>query len=384
MIQFIHNNSNISLYKYLNNLEKKKNQKSININTLVIGGDSNKSYLPFRVVKLMASTIPHTFVQSVFSTKELSKQEAESSCVHNLRALMVIFSGTYKADIIYKRLLLTTITELSVDLTEEKKWDYYVYNLFSGDAINKLKNMIPDDLYTDDYMNSKLRESLSSSYQRFFDHLDSFLDKCYQVPESKEQEKQIITNLEKEWSKLDYNFNHATLQRLWATIVAKSPFVNKAISYIYYIVVGAPNIHIKPLMVYHAFAIEQYFSGSKNSVCYRVYQTWRNHMTLSNYFSKMGYGELDEGTLTQKEISYFLNDFGKILSGDSTLKLRERCFGTANAEMPIKILHFDISKKILLGISLRFLAYQINPSDCLQNFKSVLKVHKVEDTFSLT
>lgn len=340
---------------------------------LFMNEEFSEAYLPYRVVKLMATTIPDAFVNKIHK-ESLVKLQAETSCIHNLYALMVIFCGKDKADIIEKRLLLDTLIDVNIDLPNGGKWKLKVKNLFSGDSIIQLKKIIPDHLYTNDNKNLHLQKSVNQSINRYLDYINPLVNKFSKTNKSLDKDVSIISFLKT--AIRDYNFNLASLSNLYSTIMDNINLADKDNSYIYYIVISQTLNKLEKVhgwYIYHALAIEQYFSKSHNSNRYRIYQSWVDKMSLKNYFSKTGYGDLDEGSMSWLELSNFISMLGIILKGEPDEKLREKCFGYVEKDQPIKNLFFYSEENILTGLTFRFIETRITPGDCLQNFESALK-----------
>lgn len=365
----------------LSRLDLEKNPKILSSRltklTLTLGNNFSKQYLPFKVAKLMATTIPYKFVNTI-SKKDLNKYEAETSCIHNLYALIAIFSGLKKAQTICDRLELLTTSNFLIDINKEKKWKWKVANLFSGDAVSEFNSKIDDNLYNATNRQKSYRDFLLPSFNQFMKYTQPIIEKCkmqiQHLEESdKEYEQTFTSNLEKAWKTIDYNFNSNTYDRLCIEFFENIELVNEDNSFIYYIVLTKPsNDTFSSHDIYHAFAIEQYYSNDKEKVYYRIYQSWAEKMTLKDYFEKKGYGDLDEGAMTYGELNTFLCDFDKILVGKGTEKIREECFGYGAVPSP-QLVVFNSEERILSGLSLRFIASSINPGDCFDNFADALK-----------
>lgn len=327
---------------------------------LFIGENCNMPYVPYRLIRLMATQIPYVFVNSIYTQENLSKLQSETSCNFNLYAFMVIFSGKNKADLFYKLITLSTKANVYIELKNERN-KYSFVNCFSGDVIIDLINNIPESNYTAENIKNNINKSIQRPMSRLHNHLIS----------ASNNSSNFSLKRMAETAKENFDFNDNTLSNLKTSMTDHIRLIDPDNSYIYYILITLPHVWIPG--IYHAFAIEQYFSIRKNVVLYRVYQTWFNNMTLKDYFAKKGYGDFDEGCLTKQEMDRFLIDLTKILKGDSNKILRKRCFGYVNEKSQIQHLMIDetyVRDKYLAGMVIRYIPTSFKPADCFQHFST--------------
>lgn len=339
-----------------------------------ISTQNSSPYLPFKIVKYMANFCLAPFVQSsakfVFN-RNLSRH-AKTSCIDNLYALTIIFSGMTKAKfLVNERLTVDFSIPIGVKLPGGSNWDFKVSHLFTGKAI--LDKRIQENQQWSNISDEVKRQAAIDAFENV---LQRTVEKCSQFqlsPSTQENDAKFLSNLEIEFNNLKHDFNEGTFASLKNDILSNEHKVNAQASYIYYIAITLP-VNNGDTEFYHAFAIEQ-FSGL-NGISHRLYNSWIMNMTLLEYFQKKGYRDQDEGCLTTEQMLNYIDDVHGIVSpithpADKS-RLIKKCFFQTSYQHPPNI-QFNPQSRTLKGIAVRYVAQEFNPKDTLDNFHEFIK-----------
>lgn len=372
---------------FLNNQKDKKNKSNFKIYKNLSSNSNRESefpYIPYNTIRDMLARNLVPFVQkavTVLGNRQITVKDAETSCVFNFLALMVIFSGVKNAGQIKACLGSSCLQPITVILPEGH-WTYYIYDLFIGKMIaasikdfsncaNREKNI------------AKGRLQHLKSYENY---IRPIMNKSCQVDGTQlspaEVSANIISNVVLQLRLLKFEFNRAVIDALKTDMSTNSQKVNKQNSFIYYVAITIPVSFdqkmnasgSKDQTFYHALVIEQF--QSQKGVVHRLYQSWQDTMTLSEYFDKQKYKTHEEGCLSLDGINDFLTCLNSIVSPKTRPEiipaLRERCFGTPSFGVPLP-LFFDDKNNVLYGLSLRYFYNQVNPADTPKNYQEFLK-----------
>lgn len=106
---------------------------------------SSGPHLPYKVVVHMANSCLTPFIKAahdfVAPSNSPSSDLNATSCINNLHALIVLFSGAAKAKQIAENLRYMNNVPISVTLSNSKKWDYRVISLVAGEFLLKFRNL---------------------------------------------------------------------------------------------------------------------------------------------------------------------------------------------------------------------------------------------------
>jgi hypothetical protein len=383
---FVSNGVNIlNVDSSLKSIQQDEEQQQILHEPTLLSLPSSLSLLPFKVIKFMANQCLVPFVQSSvhhIRKRTITVQEARTSCILNMIALSIIFSGSYKAKFILDRLRYTTRVNMDIPLMDENKWQYCVNNLFSGRIIRAANKELPDRKITREFMDEQSNEYLKP----FLELTKPIINSCFEIDKSsskKEANEKIISNLENALMNLKYDFNRTIILSLKLEMEENQlKKVNDQTSFVYYLAIHVPKTHKNEkdsIEFYHAFVIEQF--KTENSVLYRLYNSWINGMTLLEFFQKKNYGDSAEGCFTFEQISEFLNDVHRIVAPTTDQKeiggLREKCFGHNPLHM-LPSISFDPQKRMLKGLSFRYVSSEFNPLECFDNFNNFITIQTLD------
>lgn len=342
-------------------------------------------FTPFKTIRYMATHCLVPFVQAAarnMSQTTISVEEAQTSCLFNMRALSIIFSGIAKANFCMERINYTCDIPLRLALADKSLWSYTVNNLFSGRIILAANRELPNDRLTHEFANRVKKECV----QPYLEMTQPMIERCYhigKVASLEEANAKIIRNFEEALTAFKYDFNRYVISSLQIEMHRNNwKGVNEQTSFVYYISIHKPITYEvredehsrKGNNYYHAFVIEQ-FKGSKD-VLFRLYNSWRGAMTLIEHFQKKNYGDGSEGCMTYQQVCEFLKHVHLIVSPttDQTIisELRKRCFEYGSFGEPFPHF-FDSKMRLLKGLSLRYVACEFNPKDCLENFHDFMQ-----------
>lgn len=342
-----------------------------------LSSSPDKSLLPYKVIKFMATHDLVPFVTTAMQhlyNRNINMEEALTSCVSNMFALSVIFSGEDKAKFIKNRMEQVFKQEFNL-VVNKTRLNICVQNLFAGHVIAIANRKLPNKPISQNFLD-KVKHITSEKFVDFMisDFIQDY-NNLQEAPNSKLIEKKLVNFFQQS----KYDFNESVIRSIRSQMHLNSRKVNEQNSYIYYIGIHFPtnvdaNDSDVEMSFFHAFAVEQF--NSEKGILYRVYNTWQGAMTLLEYFQKKGYLDDDEGCLTHRQIKKFLLDLHRIIdpttSSEAKGDLRERCFGFDSLGQPPSVF-FDAKKRILKGMSLRFVACKFNPKDTLENFNNFIQ-----------
>jgi hypothetical protein len=335
-------------------------------------------YLPFKIVNYMANFCLVPFVQASTQfhlNKTHTNLHVKTSCTDNLYALSIIFSGMKKAKFLVKERFLPGYWRTSsLKLSGGSNWDFKWSDFFTGKAIS-------DKSIQDNQPWSTISGIAIEAFDNIY---QATLKKCNQFepsPSTQENNAKFIRNLENEFINLKYDFNEETFTSLKNDILSNKQKVNAQKSYVYYVIITLPvsAAHTDPPEAYHAFAIEQFLG--LNGVSHRLYHSWIESMTLSDYFQKKGYmDQNDQGCLTTEQMQNYIDDVHRIISPftDSAEKTRlvNSCFSQTRDQHPPSITYYPESHT-LIGMVMRYVTQEINPKDTLDNFHEFIKAQAI-------
>lgn len=332
--------------------------------------------IPFAILNYILSNYLELFIKVAAiscESKNNSDVALTTSCVNSAYASSLIFFGEPVAKKIFKRLRKQTSAELSVQLPSGKKWLYKVKNIFGGDIIREMNNKITVD---EDVPDDKLINYAQSSINSFFNYTEPFVTKC--VSENSSTDEKIIANLKDYFSKMEYDFNASTISALKSEIDSNKQKTNQDRTYVYFVAITIPSDD--RMKFEHAFLIEQFFLNECKEIRYRIYQSWIEEATLLDEFSRRGYDESGNKSLTSDEINNFIDNFEALYGRNKNHNnvTYRHCFGYTNSVRSGPLLTFD--GKILSGLSIRYFSMDIDPKQCTNNFINLIFS---EDTSSL-
>lgn len=344
------------------------------------------AYFPYLMVKEMTTHYAVRFVQAstqLLFQRSCTPREAETSCVLNLFALSIIFSGVKGAFTVKSLLGYHYKESIRVNLPNGERWYYNIDNLFTGNILTAYNKNIPHRCCLDAF----IRYIQSTYLQHYFDSTHTLIDKCFQVanPESSSKVQTtstLISNIVNALKSLNYDFNKPVMDSLSYNLDSNSQQVNEKVSFIYFVAIIMPQSYCYKEVLeerdrktfYHTFAIEQF--QRQKGVSHRLYHAWIHRMTLNEYFQQQNYGNTDEGCLSLDQMHKYLTEVRGIISPHThhseVPSLRQRCFGQATPGVP-KAYYYDESKNSLIGLSLRYYYCKISPADTVENYREFMQ-----------
>jgi hypothetical protein len=345
------------------------------------------AYLPYMIIKEMTAHYAVPFVQAssqLLFQKSCSPREAETSCVLNLFALSIIFSGVKGAVTVKGFLGYHHKESIGVNLPNGERWYYTIDNLFTGSILTAYNKNIPQRCCLDAF----IRFIQSTYLQHYFDSTHTIIDRCFQVANTESSSKvhtnsTLVGNIVNALKALKFDFNKPIMDSLSYNLDNNSQQVNEKVSFIYFVAIIMPQFYCYKEVLedrrdrktfYHAFAIEQF--RSQNGVSHRLYHAWINRMTLKEYFQQQNYGSTNEGCLSLDQMHTYLTEVGWIISPhthpSAVPYFRQRCFGQATPGVH-KAHYYDESKNSLIGLSLRYFYCKISPADAVKNSREFIR-----------
>lgn len=332
------------------------------------------SLIPFQIVRSLDSTQLHKWLERSiqFFVGNSVVDDLPTSCIYQLVGLSVLFSGMEKAILIYKR--MSSVFKTSFYIPRSNNATFYpvkLVDLLGGACLVDIEKYLPLDVPL------QKRPNLVDFFIKhhvldFYAHIDPQVKKCLDPAKTPAQ---ALCDIDHIFSRLDFAFNRKTIATLSRRMEANSAKLKPNRSFIYYCL-----LFITDGVVYHAFAIEQFYFKGKPHGLFRLYQSWVEQMTLQDYFKKRGYGETVEGCLDYSEMSDFLGNLHLLLLNRKTSRIQmkeidrmhEENFGVTSPPFPQPNLFFNRHEKALYGISLRWFCDEINPENCRINFESLM------------
>lgn len=303
------------------------------------------SQTPFQVIKYMVNHCLTVFNLKVGKNLNFksAKENYQTSCVLNMVALGVIFSGD-KIEEIYDRLTHTIDIPFSVEL-DEGPVSITVANLFTGVVLRELQSQTDE---TDDWYKNQSRLCMP--------HAQKFSDETIPLGTPPQEVLERMNSV-------NYDFNKKTFDLLIEDFEKRKDELNVSTSFVYYISMIKPhgeqrfaNTH------YHAFLIEQFYNEEKKEPYYRFYQSWIDKMMLQ------------ARTFDHAQIVQFVEDlktFCQPKFSDEAGEAGLRCFGPSCEYRP-KIIQFDTKSLRLTGLSVRYMVDKVNPGQSVNNFLQIL------------
>lgn len=308
-----------------------------------------QSLLPFRLVKQLTNVCYSEWVDTMLEfqgdTNRRGPFQKLTSSMVTTRTVASLFLGNEASqNIIHK--LTGSDTTVKFYLGEKK---IRVVNLFAPHGIEFISNLKNDP--------NKFLEAVNIYKKNLEITLSIFIAQKQGNEASGKKVKEFF-----------YDFNEPIYQKLKTKFLETASLTNQTLSHLYTIVLLAPKDATssgKQPGVYHAFLIEQFFD---QTVKYRLYQSWKNVMTLSEHISKE---EIQSGW-EEEELKKFLLNLENLCCSKELSNFRD-CFGVdIKRENLIRINEYDDCLEIS-GMSLRFDCTSFVPKDCKNHLSPLLK-----------
>lgn len=317
-------------------------------------------YSPYEIIRRMDSS----FVQNstLFLTgKFIDEEIAATSCIDTSLAIAVVFSGAIEAKKMLPQLTYKYHRQYNVKLTDSSRLQLTVNSLFSGEMLVHIKDvLLPDGGKS---LNPKDIENIALEHlnKRFFSYLESRISDCTKA----KSDQPISVLLPNSLKETPYDFNSAVFEKLLGEIDSNRDKTSQKVSYVYYIAIDISRVSGN-WGFYHVFAIEQFFKDS-----YHIYSSWKKRCSLANFLK-------DRKVLNYTELTEFMSDFRSILSINrlsptiqwSDIDIMEKLFSVSKLP-PRRISIFDTKSNSFNGLCLRYISSQVNPEECLKNFRSL-------------
>lgn len=313
---------------------------------------------------------------SYFSSKPVGKAinpvksiRLATSCIINVLALSVIFSGPQKTQGIMPKLMVSFKDDFQVS-TPNGPVMLNVDNLFTGAVLNRLDRHFFTSKYDYDSLLSALNQHLDDVAKPFY----AVLEKAFSdlVVDEKKHQKQLLGILKG----IDYDFNAETFECFLRDIAEnETNQVNSGVSHLFYVVIQIPKPANRSGTIYHAFAIEKFWDSHTQKPAYRLYQSWLCKMTTAMDMEKRGYDKTKPWQWSRGEFDLFLQNLKLCIcksarKHDEIFKAHLQAFGYA-PEDDFNYHHsFNSDAMTFEGLSFRYFKDILNPRDIPANIKS--------------
>ncbi|HRD55899.1 MAG TPA: hypothetical protein PLC42_05835 [Parachlamydiaceae bacterium] len=355
-------------------------------------GEIIRSLYPYALFKI-ARVVSQKNIAEVIKFTKLANLVSDSGLIHtdcffNMLTLSVLASGVQKTKLVANRLYTSyklcgylKIQVKNVLMCMELKFD----NLFSGPIIVDLNN----NIFKEDE-DDKLRARFKLIYNNFLSCINESLLQCEykESDDFKICKRKTSDNIYDVLDHFPYDFNQDTIHFLLNEIELNIEQVNEARSFVYCISINYPNPKryegkAFEYSVYHAFAIEHYFSPQKKGSRFRIYQSNIRKMSLQEYIRQKGYQLFsDEGCLDYKGIIAYFDDIKLLLkesSKDHYDELCNRCFGSFLERQ--RTSYYNINTQSIEGFSFRYKTESFDPKHCIKNMLEFVKEQNKDSPF---
>lgn len=345
------------------------------ISQIYSDGKSKKIKSPDRLIyslsRKLSDTFPAKIHELIFPGMPLDNKISYSystSCIHNLEAICVLFSGLTKASAIMPKLSL----QIEHTSNHETNTVYTLQSLFWGSILIQLGSKVVEKPFDWIELETDVNSVIDQATKSFS---ASFEDKKSSLPPE-------ITNADKKityiYQNLNFDFNRETYDHFENDLFSKESEINHEKSRMFYVVMKVPGQCCRPAtkdeQVYHSFAIEQFWSEENKEVCYRLYQSWIHQNTISQDMEMRGYTDdpNKEWKWNKQEFKVFLKNFETIvcksnLNQEEKRKCEKNAFGYGDSSDTAKLSYFDTSNLTMYGLTFRYTADFFNPKEIKKN-----------------